>query len=79
MALDAQTQRMMRNVSDRNRQTALDTARRIRDRLDYVIKALTAGGVPTESVSELSTILDMRLAGLMTQAELESIITADGT
>jgi len=75
MALDAQTQRMMRNVSDRNRQTALDTARRIRDRLDYVIKALDTGGAPTESVSELSTILD---TALMTQVELESIITADG-
>lgn len=79
MALDMHTQRAMKNVRDRNRQTALDTARRIQSRLDYVIKALATGGVPTESVSELSTILDMRLAGLMTQAELESIIEADGT
>lgn len=79
MALDMQTQRAMKNVRDRNRQTALDTARRMRDRLDYIVKALSTGGVPTESVSELSTILDTRLAGLMTQVELESIIVADGT
>jgi hypothetical protein len=79
MALDARTQQMMKNVRDRNQQTALDTARRIRDRMDYMVKVLSTGGVPTESVSELSTILDQRLAGLMTQHELESIIVADGS
>jgi len=79
MALDARTMQMMGSVSTRNRETALDTARRIRDRADYMIKALTTGGVPTESLSELSTVLDTRLAALMTQHELESIIEADGT
>lgn len=79
MPLDAQTQRTLGNVQARNRETALDTARRLRDRADYMIRVLETGGLPTESLTWLSTVLDTRLAAMATHVELTEVIAADGT
>lgn len=79
MPLDAQTQRALGNVQARNRETALDTARRLRDRADYMIFVLETGGLPTESLSNLVTILDTRLAAMATHIEMTKAIEADGT
>jgi len=79
MALDAQTQRMLGNVHDRNMATALTTARQIHDRAARIVADLGVGIIPGESVSELVARLDMLVAGLVTHHELAEIIKADGT
>lgn len=79
MALDMQTQRALGNVASRNRETALMTARQIRDRAGYMVKVLETGGLPTESFIDLVTVLDTRLAAMATHAEMTEIIAADGT
>jgi hypothetical protein len=79
MPLDAQTQRALSNVEARNRETALTTARQIHERAAQMVVELGTGGLPTESLTWLSTILDTRLAALATQVEMTAIIAADGT